>query len=111
MPYELSGMYICNDQPPLIVAYSNKGSISLLDADCKVLQTHNSPEEVTVLKSFCFSRESCSFVTTDTRAASVLFLVESCNDSTRVQAFYVGEDRTLTNVGSGIIPIQVRSLP
>ncbi|PBK93853.1 hypothetical protein ARMGADRAFT_1062677 [Armillaria gallica] len=106
MPHELSGMYICNDQSPLIVAYSKKGSISLLDTDCKVLQTHNSPEEVTVLKSFCFSCESCSFVTTDTRATSVLLLVESCNDSTRVQTFYVGEDRTLTNVGSGIIPIQ-----
>ncbi|PBK67026.1 hypothetical protein ARMSODRAFT_1020992 [Armillaria solidipes] len=82
------------------------GNISLLDADCKVLQTYNSPEEVTILKSFCFSRESCSFVTTDTRAVSVLLLVESCNDSTRVQTFYVGEDRTLSNVGSGIISIQ-----
>ncbi|KAK0190455.1 hypothetical protein F5146DRAFT_1137290 [Armillaria mellea] len=99
-------MYICNDQPPLIVAYSNRGNISLLDADCEVLQTHNSPEEVTVLKSFRFPRESCSFVTTDTRAVSVLLLVESRKDTARVQTFYVGEDRTLTNVGSSIIPIQ-----
>ncbi|KAK0491504.1 hypothetical protein IW261DRAFT_1438088 [Armillaria novae-zelandiae] len=106
MPHELSGMYICNHQSPLMVAYSNKEDISLLDADCKVLQTHSSPEEVTVLKSFCFSRDSCSFITTDITAVSVLLLIESWNDNTRVQTFYVGEDRTLTKVGSGIISIQ-----
>lgn len=106
MPHELSGMYICNSQSPLIVAYSNKEDISLLDADCKVLQTHNSPQKVAVLKSFCFSRESCSFITTDITVVSVLLLVESCNDNTRVQIFYLGADRTLTSIGSGILSIQ-----
>ncbi|KAG7447648.1 uncharacterized protein BT62DRAFT_1075023 [Guyanagaster necrorhizus] len=106
MPHDLSGMYICCRQPLLILAYSNKGDISLLDADCKVLHTYNSPEQDTVLKSFCFSCESCSFLMDNTRAVSVLLLLESCSDNTRVRAFFVGEDRTLTNVGSSTIPIQ-----
>ncbi|KAK0207011.1 hypothetical protein DFS33DRAFT_1255556 [Desarmillaria ectypa] len=108
MPHDISGMYVCHHEPPLIVAYSNKGCVSLLDTDCKVLHAYNSSEQVTVLKNFCFSRESCSFVTAGVSAVSILLFIESCNDSTHARAFSVGEDRTLTNVGSSIIPIQVR---
>ncbi|KAK0461635.1 uncharacterized protein EV420DRAFT_1639932 [Desarmillaria tabescens] len=37
---------------------------------------------------------------------SVLLLIESCDGNTRARAFSVGEDRTLTDVGSSAIPIK-----
>ncbi|KAF7359249.1 hypothetical protein MSAN_01267200 [Mycena sanguinolenta] len=107
MPHQISDIYACNGVPQRLLALSPAGDLTVLDADLRIRGTvSRPPDNVAVLKSFAFPRESNSFLSGPTGSIAVILVENSQDGATSIRVLEVSGESEGREIGSTQIPVQ-----
>ncbi|KAG6900424.1 hypothetical protein C0993_010812 [Termitomyces sp. T159_Od127] len=108
LQHQISGLYTCDELPVRVLAQSPQSEFTILDADLNVKKNLPAPQDTKGLRTYCYSRSSCTFLPPQTgpQTGAVLVTVDTLKDSTRIRVLCVDDADEVFEMSISSIPLK-----